>query len=116
MLNIEQAIMAKPRNKIYGGDVFMECGLTELRCKEVINLCDGCCIGCVDDLLIDTCEQKVIALVVFGRPRWFGLFGREDDIIINWDKIEKIGCDTILVKTDQCAEKPCRNWFSAFFK
>jgi len=93
----------------------MQCGLSELRKKEVINLTDGCCIGCVDDLMIETDEQRVIALVVFGRPRLFGLLGRDDDIIIEWEKIEKIGCDAVLVKIKALGERPGRGLLSWMF-
>ncbi|MBQ0098142.1 MAG: YlmC/YmxH family sporulation protein [Oscillospiraceae bacterium] len=75
----------------------MSCRLVELRHKEVINACDGTRIGYVDDLEIDTKCAKVVSLVVFGRPRFFGLFGRSEDYIIPWDNINLIGEDTILV-------------------
>ena len=38
--------------------------------------------------------------MIAGRPRFLGLFGREDDIIIPWKEIEVIGQETILVNTD----------------
>ena len=76
----------------------MPCRLQELRKKEVINAADGCRIGYVDDLEIDTVCAKVISLVVYGRPRFFGLFGRNDDCLIPWEKIRLIGEDAILVE------------------
>ena len=75
----------------------MPCCLSELRHKQVINANEGCVIGYVDDLQIDTHSSKIVALVILGRPRFFGLFGRFDDCIIPWDKIKLIGEDTILV-------------------
>ena len=39
-------------------------------------------------------------VIVFGRPKLFGIFGRNDDVIIPWDDIELIGEDTILVASD----------------
>ncbi len=75
----------------------MSCRLVELRHKEVINACDGTRIGYVDDLEIDTKCARVVSLVVFGRPRFFGIFGRSEDYIIPWDNINLIGEDTILV-------------------
>ena len=76
----------------------MPCRLQELRKKEVINAVNGCRIGFVDDLEIDTKCAKVIALIVFGRPRLFGLFGKSDDFRIPWEKIRLIGEDAILVE------------------
>ena len=37
------------------------------------------------------------ALIVYGRPRLFGLFGKSDDYYIPWEKIRLIGEDAILV-------------------
>lgn len=71
------------------------CDLME---KDVINLEDGQSLGRVCDAEIDVCDQKICSLVIFGRLRFLGLFGREDDTIIKWDDIELIGEDTILVK------------------
>lgn len=75
----------------------MSCRLTELRHKEVINSCDGSRLGFVDDLEVDTHNSKIAAIIVYGRPRFFGLFGRGTDCIISWENICLIGEDTILV-------------------
>ena len=77
------------------------CRIADLRCKEVINLCDGCRMGYVGDVEIDVVCGRVIALVVPGRCRFFGLFGREEDFIIPWEAIDKIGDDIILVRRDR---------------
>ena len=73
------------------------CRFLELKKKEVINSVNGCRIGYVDDLEIDTKCAKIKALIVFGRPRFFGLFGRCDEYYIMWEKIRLIGEDAILV-------------------
>ena len=75
----------------------MRIPFSEIRRKEVINASDGQKIGYADDLLIDSKCAKVISLIVFGRPRFFGLFGRQDDCVIPWEKIRLLGEDTILV-------------------
>ena len=80
--------------------------MAELRCREVINLYDGCRMGYVGDLEIDIMCGRVVALVVPGRARFFGLFGREDDYIIPWDRIEKIGEDIILVRFEAPIRRP----------
>lgn len=82
------------------------CRLAELRCREVINLCDGCRMGYVGDVEIDIMCGRVVALVVPGRARFFGLFGREDDYIIPWERIEKIGEDIILVRFELPPRRP----------
>ncbi|MCL2088729.1 MAG: YlmC/YmxH family sporulation protein [Oscillospiraceae bacterium] len=71
--------------------------LCDLRCKEVICLKNGIRIGCVDDIDIDTSNAKVNSIVIYGRRRLFGIFGRDDDVVLGWDCIEIIGEDAILV-------------------
>ena len=78
--------------------MLMPCRLQELRKKEVINARNGCRIGYVDDLEIDTKCARIVALIVYGRPRIMGLFGRCDDWCIPWEKIRLIGEDAILVE------------------
>lgn len=73
------------------------CRITDLRYKEVVNVRDGTCLGCVSDVEVDTVTAKVISLIIYGRCKLFGLFFREEDIIIHWCDIEVIGEDTILV-------------------
>lgn len=78
----------------------MCCRIIEMRDKQVICIKDGTIIGCVCDVEIDIKCGKLISIVVFGRPRFFGLFGRCEDVVIPWDCIEIIGADTILVNFD----------------
>ncbi|MBQ8029863.1 MAG: YlmC/YmxH family sporulation protein [Clostridia bacterium] len=73
------------------------CSITDLRNKEVISAKSGCRLGHVSDVEINTCDGKLVAVIVWGRSRCFGLLGRDDDIRICWEDIEVIGADTILV-------------------
>ena len=75
----------------------MNCRIADMRHTEVINTKDGTRIGYVCDVEIDTVTARVLSLVIYGRLRFFGLLGREDDIIIKWQDIEVIGDETILV-------------------
>ena len=63
----------------------MMCRFSQLRRKEVINICDGSRLGCVGDLELCIPEGTVKALIVFGPCRFFGLFGRGEDYYIPWD-------------------------------
>lgn len=83
----------------------MICSLMDLRCKEVVNVNNGACLGCVCDVEFDTCTAMVCALIIYGRPRFFGLFGREPDTVIAWDQIKCIGEDTVLVN-NACVPPP----------
>ncbi|HEX3026590.1 MAG TPA: YlmC/YmxH family sporulation protein [Clostridia bacterium] len=76
------------------------CRIEELCRKDVINTKDGCRLGNVCDVEIDVANGMVTALVIYGRSKFFGLFGRCEDIVIPWCSIQKIGADTILVCFD----------------
>lgn len=76
----------------------MDQRFTDLRCKEVINICDGCRLGCVGDLDVRIPEGEVTALIVPGRLRFFGLFGRGEEYYIPWRCIKRIGDDVILIE------------------
>lgn len=72
--------------------------IAELRYKEIINVCNGHRLGFVCDVDMDVNTGRVCALIVPGPCRFFGLFGREDDYILPFDCISKIGEDIILVE------------------
>lgn len=79
----------------------MKCTLAELKNKEIINIKNGERLGFVDDIEFDTEDQTVRSFIVYGRARFFGLLGREDDIIITCDDIEIIGVDTLLISVGE---------------
>lgn len=79
----------------------MNCRVVELRHKDVINSDNGCKIGCVDDIEVDTKTARVCSIVIFGPLKCFGIFGRHEDCIIPWENIRLIGEDAILVSCDQ---------------
>lgn len=74
----------------------MQCCITELRNKDVVNKSTGARLGCVMDIQIDTCKGCVVALVVVGRSKHSGWFGR-DEVLVRWEDIDVIGDDIILV-------------------
>ena len=82
----------------------------EIREKAVVNLLDGSCFGYASDLVLDTETKSVLTLVIKGRLRFFGLFGREEDVFIPWDRIETIGKDTILVKVETVRPPVEKKW------
>ena len=75
---------------------------SELVKKEVINIYDGCCIGRVCDLDIDTLCGRINALFV---PKGRFCLKKRDYHIIKWEQVERIGADTILVRLSK-GEKP----------
>ncbi|MCI7767562.1 MAG: YlmC/YmxH family sporulation protein [Oscillospiraceae bacterium] len=76
----------------------MKCTFSELRNKEVISTSTGGRIGFIDDMEIDARTGKILSLIIYGRPRIMGLLGRDDNVVISCNDIEKIGMDTVLVK------------------
>ena len=73
--------------------------ITDLRDKEIIDVEDGSRFGYVGDVEVDLESGKVCALVVPGRLRFFGLLGREEDIIFPWESVKRFGEDIILVES-----------------
>lgn len=75
----------------------MLCSVEELREKDVINVCDGENLGYVDDVRLETQTHTIEALILYGKPRFFGLFGTRESILIPFESVQLIGKDVILV-------------------
>lgn len=86
----------------------MQCRITDLRCKEVIDINSGDRIGFVEDAEILLPGGQVAALVVPGAGRCFGLLGREEDVVIPWSCVRRFGEDVILVEAPERPGKPAR--------
>lgn len=96
----------------------MNCFMSNMREKEVINLKDGCRLGAVCDVEFDACSGNIISLIIFGKGKLFGILGHCDDIKICWDEIKVIGDDTILVDIelpDSCKAQKRENALSGLF-
>ncbi|MFS0782388.1 YlmC/YmxH family sporulation protein [Bacillus sp. 1P06AnD] len=71
--------------------------ISEFQVKDIINLADGKRLGNLQDLVINTHTGQIEALIVAANGKWLNLFHREDEVIIPWKKIKKIGKDIIFV-------------------
>ena len=71
---------------------------SDLRYKEVIDIHTGLRLGYVCDLDFDDSEGRLVSLVTPGRAKFLGLLGREDDYVLPWGCIVRIGGDIILVE------------------
>ena len=76
----------------------MICSLDDLRRKEVIDITNGDRLGYIDDIEINLDTSEVEALIIYGRMRFFGLFGKDDNVIIPCDDIKVVGKETVLVR------------------
>ena len=70
---------------------------SELRYKEVIDIHSGFRLGYVYDAEFSDSDGRISALITPGRPKFFGLLGREDDYVLPWSCISRIGSDIILI-------------------
>ena len=70
---------------------------SDLRYKEVIDVHSGFRLGYVCDAEFDDAEGRLISLITPGKAKFFGLLGREDDYVLPWGCIVRIGSDIILV-------------------
>lgn len=73
----------------------------ELCERDVINVITGERLGKVDDISFDENTACITGVILYGRLRLFGLLGREEDLVIPWNRIEKIGADVLLVHAEE---------------
>ena len=78
----------------------MLCRFSDFRYKEVINVKTGCRLGYVCDAEFQSPEGRITALVLPGKARYLGFLGREDDYILPWECISRVGDDIILVESE----------------
>ena len=74
---------------------------SDLRYKEVIDVHSGFRLGYVCDAEFDDNEGRLISLITPGKAKLFGLLGREDDYVLPWTCIARIGSDIILVDSKE---------------
>ena len=77
----------------------MNCCITDLTRKEVINIRNGNSLGNIGDVEVNTCNGHLVAIVLYPR-RMMPFFGRNEEFRICWEDIKVIGEDTVLVDVD----------------
>jgi len=75
--------------------------IEQLHEKEVISITTGKRIGYPCDVKFDVCNGRITAIVI-PQGGFFGKRCPDNDIVIPWCNIEKIGSDIILVKGECC--------------
>ncbi|MGM8214391.1 YlmC/YmxH family sporulation protein [Bacillaceae bacterium W0354] len=79
--------------------------LSELQSKDIINVDNGEKIGFISDLELDVHYGKILSLVVTIKGKWFGILGQEEEVLIQWHHIKKIGTDVILISMPYSKEQ-----------
>ena len=70
--------------------------LSDLQSKNIVNVLDGKNIGNIIDVNIGY-DGNIESLVIEANKKFFS-FNRDDDRVVLWKDITKIGEDVILVK------------------
>lgn len=79
--------------------------ISDLRMREIVNVQDGRRLGLIKDIDLDLENGRIQAIILAGSSRMLGFFGRDEEIIVPWEKIVKIGVDVILVEVPNLSEK-----------
>lgn len=69
----------------------------DFRHKEVVNISNGKRLGFVQDVCANLETGRITSIIVPGGKKLMSMFAKEDDIVIEWEKIKCIGDDIILV-------------------
>ncbi|MBR2743717.1 MAG: YlmC/YmxH family sporulation protein [Clostridia bacterium] len=69
----------------------------DFRHKEVVNINNGKRLGYVQDVCADLETGRITSIIVPGSKKMMNIFSKDDDIVIEWERIKCIGDDIILV-------------------
>ncbi|KAA6452945.1 YlmC/YmxH family sporulation protein [Bacillus swezeyi] len=72
--------------------------ISDFQVKDVVNVSNGKKLGSIGDIDINVTTGKIQAIIIGGTGKVFGFFGKEEEIVIPWRNIVKIGEDVILVR------------------
>jgi YlmC/YmxH family sporulation protein len=92
--------------------VAQEVSFVEIRTKQVVNVIDGKALGRICDVVFSKESSRVLGFVVPGETG-LHLFRKKGDIFIPYDRVIRIGIDTILVELRPYnGEPPCEQVLS----
>ncbi|SDY75574.1 sporulation protein, YlmC/YmxH family [Evansella caseinilytica] len=77
--------------------------ISDIQSKDIVNLSDGRLLGHISDLDINLETGKIEALII-GGGKMMNLFQRDQEVIIPWKNVVKIGSDVILVRYKSSGE------------
>ena len=71
---------------------------SEFQIKDVVDVSSGKKLGTIGDIDINVTSGKIQAIIIGGTGKMMGFFGKEEEMIVPWRNIVKIGEDVILVR------------------
>ncbi|MBU8907098.1 YlmC/YmxH family sporulation protein [Desertibacillus haloalkaliphilus] len=72
--------------------------ISDMQTKDIVNIDDGSRLGNLGDLDINLYTGQIEAIIINGTGKMMSFFGKQDEVIIPWSNIIKIGADCILVQ------------------
>ncbi len=81
---------------------------SELRLKDVVNIVDGRRLGTIGDFDLDLEAGQIKSFIISGQGRLLGFFSKDRDTLVQWNQVEKIGEDVVLVRIDNYSEAASR--------
>ncbi|RSK26951.1 YlmC/YmxH family sporulation protein [Bacillus sp. HMF5848] len=78
--------------------------ISDFQVKDVVNVSDGKKLGNITDIDINLTTGRIESIIISGVGKVFGLFGKDDEVVVPWRNIVKIGADVILVRFPQSIE------------
>ncbi|TSB46334.1 YlmC/YmxH family sporulation protein [Alkalicoccobacillus porphyridii] len=73
--------------------------ISDLQAKDIVNLETGKRLGHLTDLDLNLSNGQIESIIISSGGKMMSLFGKEEEFIIPWSNIIKIGSDVILVKS-----------------
>lgn len=76
--------------------------ISDLRMREVVNIVDGRRLGMIKDIVLNLDEGRIEAIILPGlnEVKFLGFLGKEDEVVVPWDRIKKVGLDVILIEVN----------------
>ncbi|WP_223700307.1 YlmC/YmxH family sporulation protein [Sutcliffiella deserti] len=78
--------------------------ISEFQMKDVVSVSDGKKLGNIGDIDINLMNGKIEAIIITGGGKMLGFFGKDEEVVIPWRNIVKIGSDVILVRYQSSVE------------
>lgn len=75
--------------------------LSDLQNKTLVNVNNGKNIGNIVDVNIDFENGNILSFIIESKSNGFSFFSKENDILVKWTDIRKIGEDVIIVDVRQ---------------